>query len=375
MSTNFVLGDRVCLDSHFATIRYLGGIDGTGDDIAWIGLEWDDPARGKHDGSHKGKTYFVTSTPKGGSFVKANKVEAGIGLVEAVKERYGSVEGQVQVNERDIKDLQRTMNAPFLEMVGFEKINKIQNNFRALRVIGLKNMRVKGLSENLRDLAEWIPNVQDLDLDDNLLTSWDALADIGRQLPRLRALNVSGNRMSAPTDPAAHAKAFSGLSHLILGRMNLAWEDVLRLTRDLKALKELQCYDNAITEVGDLPEGVFRDLDNLDINSNDFKDWKYVSKFSKLPNLKILNLNACGLVTIEAPSKSESETYFPALKSIQLSFNEINDWQSVTNLMHIKLNEVRIRTNPILETEQGNFLAIVVQFFVLYTCTHILLFP
>lgn len=26
----------------------------------WLGVEWDDPDRGKHDGTHEGHTYFKT---------------------------------------------------------------------------------------------------------------------------------------------------------------------------------------------------------------------------------------------------------------------------------------------------------------------------
>lgn len=260
------------------------------------------------------------------------------------------------IDQKTVDSLQREMNAPFIEMVGFEKINKIQGNFKKLKVLGLKNTQVKGLGNEFRDLSEWIPNVQELELDDNLLVSWDEVAEITKQLPRLRRLNMSGNRMKLPSDLGAFAKALPKVSHLILGRMNLKWPDVLCLTRDLPSLKELQAYDNDITEISDLPEGVFQNLENLDINSNDFKDWKYVCKFSHLPNLKALNLNAIGLTKIEVPDLVNSQVYFPALKWIQLSFNEIDNWQSVANLVHLKVREVRIRNNPILETEHGEII-------------------
>lgn len=44
---------RILIDKHKATVRYVGpiiGYNGT-----WIGLEWDDVSRGKHDGSVKGQ--------------------------------------------------------------------------------------------------------------------------------------------------------------------------------------------------------------------------------------------------------------------------------------------------------------------------------
>ena len=51
------LGQRISFDGHLCTVRYIGPIKTTkkGD---WLGVEWDDPSRGKHDGSHEGERYF-----------------------------------------------------------------------------------------------------------------------------------------------------------------------------------------------------------------------------------------------------------------------------------------------------------------------------
>lgn len=50
----FAIGDRVQVDKKNASVRYVGSIDGQ--DGTWVGLEWDDESRGKHDGSHSGRT-------------------------------------------------------------------------------------------------------------------------------------------------------------------------------------------------------------------------------------------------------------------------------------------------------------------------------
>jgi dynactin complex subunit len=50
----FSIGDRVHVDKRNASVRYVGSIDGQ--DGTWVGLEWDDESRGKHDGSHSGRT-------------------------------------------------------------------------------------------------------------------------------------------------------------------------------------------------------------------------------------------------------------------------------------------------------------------------------
>jgi tubulin-specific chaperone E len=51
------IGSRLRVQNNSGTVRYLGQV--TGAKGAWIGVEWDDPARGKHDGSKDGVRYFV----------------------------------------------------------------------------------------------------------------------------------------------------------------------------------------------------------------------------------------------------------------------------------------------------------------------------
>lgn len=85
-----VEGDLVLIAKQKATVRYVGPVDGH-EGITWVGVEWHDPSRGKHDGSIGGKRYFTCSnrsaaTPA--SFVRINKVSPGTSLVEALVLRY-----------------------------------------------------------------------------------------------------------------------------------------------------------------------------------------------------------------------------------------------------------------------------------------------
>lgn len=57
MSANFQIGQRISFDGSLCTVRYAGPVDGTKG--VWLGVEWDDPVRGKHSGEHDGKRYFV----------------------------------------------------------------------------------------------------------------------------------------------------------------------------------------------------------------------------------------------------------------------------------------------------------------------------
>jgi tubulin-specific chaperone E len=50
------LGTRFALSGYIGTIKYVGEVDGSSG--IWLGVEWDDPSRGKHDGIKDGKKYF-----------------------------------------------------------------------------------------------------------------------------------------------------------------------------------------------------------------------------------------------------------------------------------------------------------------------------
>ena len=56
MSTKHHIGQRIPYDGALCTVRYVGEVAGTSGQ--WLGVEWDDTTRGKHDGSHKGTRYF-----------------------------------------------------------------------------------------------------------------------------------------------------------------------------------------------------------------------------------------------------------------------------------------------------------------------------
>lgn len=56
MTSNHI-GQRLAFDGTLCTVRYIGPVIGTQKD--WLGVEWDDPKRGKHDGEHQGKKYFT----------------------------------------------------------------------------------------------------------------------------------------------------------------------------------------------------------------------------------------------------------------------------------------------------------------------------
>ena len=80
---SYKLGQRIVdpADKARGTIKFLGTVDGTKG--SWIGVEWDSPLRGKHNGSHNDKKYFETKTATSGSFVRESKISTGVSLEHA----------------------------------------------------------------------------------------------------------------------------------------------------------------------------------------------------------------------------------------------------------------------------------------------------
>jgi dynactin complex subunit len=53
---DITVGQRVAVDGQHATVAFVGAVPPTAGE--WLGVIWDDPARGKHDGTHEGTRYF-----------------------------------------------------------------------------------------------------------------------------------------------------------------------------------------------------------------------------------------------------------------------------------------------------------------------------
>lgn len=50
------VGTRISLTGYRGTVRFAGPVNNTKG--VWLGVEWDDPDRGKHNGVKDGKQYF-----------------------------------------------------------------------------------------------------------------------------------------------------------------------------------------------------------------------------------------------------------------------------------------------------------------------------
>jgi len=85
----FRLGQRVHTAGdprRVGTVRYLGPVEGHAGD--WVGVDWDDGAGGRHDGSLAGRRYFVAAGECSASFARPTALSGGISLPDALRLRY-----------------------------------------------------------------------------------------------------------------------------------------------------------------------------------------------------------------------------------------------------------------------------------------------
>uniref|UniRef100_A0A671M273 Tubulin-specific chaperone E n=1 Tax=Sinocyclocheilus anshuiensis TaxID=1608454 RepID=A0A671M273_9TELE len=229
------VGRRVSCDGERGTVRYVGPVPPTAG--VWLGVEWDDPERGKHDGSHEGVRYFTCRHPKGGSFVRPKKASFGVDYVTALKQRY-EVELQEAIGE-DLKISSRTVM-----MVGFEDVKQKQR-LENLTEISLRRCEVSGPGPE-NEIRNATPFARSLDLSGNLLSSWEVLAAITEQLESLQELH---NRLSTSSDPSRLSPAFSCLRVLSLNSCALTWTQVLHCAPMWPQVEELYLADNDVTEL------------------------------------------------------------------------------------------------------------------------------
>ncbi len=359
----FSVGDRVSTagdDNAKGVVRFVGTVEGTKGE--WVGVEWDDAERGRHDGTHDGKRYFsvraVASTS--GSFVRPHKLcERRLDLLDAVRERYGQAPADV-VDEAGLRELQKSMNAPLLEFVGFDKVAKKQQEFNRLRVVSVSGYPVSRLgdSADAANLDELLASLQSLDLSDTLIARWTDVAEIASKLRWLRSIDVSRNRMEMPSDGDEPAianvrSALAKITQLQMGYTGHDWAETVRVAAALPDLEFLSAASNQIGEISPAPPpDAFQRLESLDLSSNPLDDWANVLRFAKLPKLAGLNLSDCGLKDIWFEEGSES-TPFPSLVHLNLCNNKVSSWESVSRLHRLKITDLRLRSNPVMETEEG----------------------
>ncbi|KAG5892920.1 hypothetical protein JTB14_006235 [Gonioctena quinquepunctata] len=349
MVTEYFVGIRAECSGHFGTVKYVGSVDGHKG--VWLGIDWDEPDRGKHNGTVNGIRYFDTRYPTSGSFVRREKVNFGQSLIDAITSRYGYMENEslAQRNREEMQKFQQKTNAPFLQFVGLEKVGHKQSNFQFLEIVDvrLQNVSTSGPPKELNRL---FPKIREIDLSKNLLFSWTEIFNICSQLKRLYWLNTSENLLSIPENYQEYT--FPNISILICGHMRLTWEDVLKISTVFPNIQELRVPFNQITDISIPPVHNFKKLLYLDLEGNCIQHWTRIENLAVIQSLEHLSIEDTKLENIKFADDSVPIEGFSNLAQLNLNNNLISEWQSIGELDKLKnLDHLRFTKNPILETE------------------------
>ncbi|GFO38490.1 tubulin-specific chaperone cofactor e-like protein [Plakobranchus ocellatus] len=141
-----------------------------------------------------------------------------------------------------------------------------------LRTVVLNEMDVTRAEIPRDGLTSLCPNVVDLDLANNLLENWHELLAILGHLPRVKYVNVSGNKLRLPSNAVLPDTRLT-VENLALNSTGSSLEEVVRLSHVMPALKELHLCGNG------------------GLNNNIITNWLEVWKLRNLPQLKYLILS------------------------------------------------------------------------------------
>ena len=132
------IGRRIEFRSEYGTIRYSGPLlhNPGGKPVTqthtWLGIEWDNPGRGKHNGTVEGVQYFLCLNPpsrQGGmlinqdypaSLMRSDALNRGIPFAEALFDKYKS---QDQMSKQEIENERRIEQEMYVNTTKQNRVN------------------------------------------------------------------------------------------------------------------------------------------------------------------------------------------------------------------------------------------------------------
>ncbi|KAM6539408.1 hypothetical protein FALCPG4_001215 [Fusarium falciforme] len=348
MSSSHRIGQRVSYDGALCTVRFVGEVAGTTG--TWLGVEWDDSARGKHDGCHKGVRYFTckSKSPTAASFVRPSRpADPPRHFLAAVNHKYAS-EYTLPDGRRAAEEI--VFFGKRAEEVGFEKIRRKQANVAELTVVILEDLQVatpRAEDEEEGVIAKTCPKITQLDLSRNLFERLDPVLDICRELPNLQHLSINGNRFQDVLDNQTTG-VIDGVKELSLEETMLSWEEVCHIAVKCPILAALDAGSNHLHSLPPVNFGTLAStLTSINLEINEFTTLADISTLTALKALRNIHLKGNNISAV-APEGSEGPMFSDSVQYLDVSYNNIQSWTFVDQLpKHFPgLTGLRIGHNP-----------------------------
>ncbi|KAL6690385.1 hypothetical protein J3F84DRAFT_389169 [Trichoderma pleuroticola] len=359
MSETHHIGQRISYDGAACTVRFVGGVAGTTG--SWLGVEWDDAARGKHDGSHKGTRYFTckSKSPTAASFIRPTRpADAPQSFLAALNERYvmdapGAVKGKSKI--------EIVISGKVAQEMGFDKIWQRQSRLRETKIVILDSLRVavartegdvteEGIAATI---AETAPKIVELDLSRNLFERFGPVLDICRDLKDLQKLSINGNRfLDILTDDALNGaeSVLGGVIELQLGETLMSWQESCLVASKCPSLNTLLVGSNQLSTLPTIvQDSLPSTLTSINLEYNDFTSLSDIASLATLNNLRHLQLKGNNISAITSSSSPNDVVFPPSVQYVDLSYNKIDSWEFVDKLPAVfpGMIGLRITHNPI----------------------------
>ncbi|KAK6213961.1 putative CAP-Gly domain-containing protein [Colletotrichum tabaci] len=347
MPSNSHIGQRLSYDGALCTVRYIGPVAGTSG--TWLGVEWDDSGRGKHDGQHGDVRYFscLSKNPTAASFVRPSRpADASQSFVAALHGKYNAE----AVAERESQIQIVFFGTKPAEEVGFDKIRRQLARVEDLTIVILDGARVAvDVAPGDKGVKETSPLIAELDISRNLFEEFGQVVKICQELDSLRSLRLNGNRFRLIEDD--ETSAFTKVTELELEETLLDWGALCGIALKFPSLATLSGSLNQLSVLPTVSFGTLADtLTTLTLEFNDFTSFADLAPLSSLTSLRNLHLKGNSIAAISPPSVP-SPIFPPSLQYLDLSYNAVTTWSFVDALptSFPGLTALRFAHNPVYD--------------------------
>lgn len=296
------------------------------------------------------------SSPTAGSLIRPEKIGKYETLAEAIHHRYLATAQESVVDVQLMQEAQDMLAAPFLEVVGMDKIRKRQGHMEYTNDITIVDSTINAAGV-LTDLTR----LTTLCLKSSCISDWKTISDILMQIPSLKTLDISDNRIMLPRseDIPQLAKSFHNLDAIIMNSCGfLNWNEVLHTSQLFPNIKTLSVKDNGFQKLQQAnTTTIFMKLQTIILNGNPIVNFEELWKLGNIASLEELLCINTQLTSVKFPKCNYTErlSLFPALQSINLRDNMIvNELEMFNELDKLPcLTKVSYQTKESFESAVG----------------------